>query len=50
MCLPELAFEVVELSGALEFDEVTELCSEGLPLRVNELIAQLHCKKGRLDI
>lgn len=41
-CVPELALEVVEEMGALVFTGASEACSEGLPLRVKELIAHLH--------
>ena len=40
--VPELAFEVVEDRGALVFTGASGACSEGLPLRVKELIAHLH--------
>lgn len=39
--LPELSFEVVEDRGALVFTGASGACSEGLPLRVKELIAHL---------
>lgn len=39
--LPELAFELVEARGALELAEASGACSEGLPLRVKELMAHL---------
>lgn len=42
--IPELALEVVELRGAPEFAGASGACSEGLPLRVKELMAHLHGK------
>lgn len=41
-CIPELALEAVELRGAPEFIGGSEACSDGLPLRVKELIAHLQ--------
>lgn len=41
-CLPELALEEVEVRGALEVTGASGACSEGFPLRVNELMAHLH--------
>lgn len=41
-CVPELALEVVSVRDVLIFTGASGACSEGLPLRVKELIAHLH--------
>lgn len=40
--LPKLGVEAEEVSFVLEFAVATGACSDGFPLRVNELIAHLH--------
>lgn len=39
--IPELAFEVADISEVLEFPEARGACSEGFPFSVKELIAHL---------
>ena len=40
--MPELSFELAEARGALELAGASGACSEGLLLRVKELMAHLH--------
>ena len=48
--VPEMESELVVPKGALELTGALELCSEGFPFRVKELIAHLHInlRSGRI--